>query len=159
MLKAIAAAGMLHLDLRRMEELTPTMYEDDVHLEQSASPMTRGNSPKNWPSYGNQDNQNIHIPYRVDLHTNLQLRFCSNEGFVSAVGGHRDISNAQYLVAAIASCFALSAGADTLLVVGQIPGFGRDATTISQLQQFGHTVTVAKDSCEHCGECKRKDWW
>ena len=32
MLHAIEAAGMSHLDLRRLEGLLPDMYADDVHL-------------------------------------------------------------------------------------------------------------------------------
>lgn len=38
-LEAIADAGMLHLDLRRMDGLSPAMYQDDVHLNAKGQPI------------------------------------------------------------------------------------------------------------------------
>jgi len=38
-LRLIAGSGMLHLDLRRMEELSASMYEDAVHLNELGTPV------------------------------------------------------------------------------------------------------------------------
>lgn len=59
--------------------------------------------------------------------------------------------------AVIASCFALSAGADTLLIVGAIPVSSGDATTISRLELLGHAVTVVKDSASTAASANGKD--
>ncbi|MGH8222300.1 MAG: SGNH/GDSL hydrolase family protein [Woeseiaceae bacterium] len=59
--------------------------------------------------------------------------------------------------AVVTSGFALSAGADSLLVVGEIPVSSGDATTLSQLQQLGHAVTVVKDSASTAASANGKD--
>ena len=38
-LEMIAAAGMLHLDMREMDELTTDMYKDNVHLNARGEPI------------------------------------------------------------------------------------------------------------------------
>jgi len=61
------------------------------------------------------------------------------------------------IFAVVATCFALSASADTLLIVGEIPVSSGDATTISRLQLLGHTVTVVKDSASTAASANGKD--
>lgn len=38
-LETITAAGMLHLDLRKVDGLSPALYEDDIHLNEQGRPV------------------------------------------------------------------------------------------------------------------------
>jgi len=61
------------------------------------------------------------------------------------------------LLAVVASLGAFPAGAATLLVVGQVPASGPDATIVNRLQQLGETVTVVKDSASTAADAAGKD--
>ena len=61
------------------------------------------------------------------------------------------------VLAIAASCAALAANADTLIVVGAVPVSTGDAATISQLQSLGLTVTVIKDSASTAASANGKD--
>ena len=69
----------------------------------------------------------------------------------------RIVTNFKTIFAVAASCAALSASADTLLVVGQIPVSSGDATTISHLELLGHAVTVVKDSASTAASADGKN--
>lgn len=53
--------------------------------------------------------------------------------------------NFRAFLTAFACGCAVSAGADTLLVVGAVPASGGDASAVSQLQSLGQSVTVIDD--------------
>ena len=59
--------------------------------------------------------------------------------------------------AVVTSCFAFSAGADTLLVVGAVPVSSADARAVSELAALGQPVTVVKDSASSAASANGKD--
>ena len=65
--------------------------------------------------------------------------------------------NLRAFLAAVACGCAVTAGADTLLVVGAVPVSGGDASAVSQLQSLGQSVTVVDDSASSAASADGMD--
>lgn len=61
------------------------------------------------------------------------------------------------VLAALSSCVALAAHADTLLVVGAVPVSSGDSAVVERLESLGHAVTVVKDSASSSASANGKE--
>jgi acyl-CoA thioesterase-1 len=61
------------------------------------------------------------------------------------------------VIAAVMSCIAIAANADTLFVSGAVPVSSGDAAAINRLESLGHTVIVVKDSASTTASANGKD--